>query len=137
VAFSGPVLLDRTDLSGRIEQQGKPRELYEQPATPFLARFIGESNPARGHARRLDASRLCLRLGPIELDVDNTTAKDGNVTVAIQPEAISVETAPGSAGALPGTIIKASYVGAHMEYSIETEAGTLFATCPRVDRPLK
>ena len=28
------------------------------------------------------------------------------------------------------------YLGTHMEYSIETEAGTLFATCPKVERPL-
>jgi iron(III) transport system ATP-binding protein len=58
------------------------------------------------------------------------------VTVAVRPEAISVERAPGPAGALPGTIAKASYVGTHMEYSIDTVAGTLFATCPRVERPL-
>jgi iron(III) transport system ATP-binding protein len=123
--------------AGRIEQQGRPRDLYERPATPFLARFMGESNPARGHVRRLDASRVCLRLGSIELDIDNATSADGTVTVAIRPEAISVETAPGPAGALPGTIVKASYLGTHMEYSIDTDAGTLFAICPRVDRPLK
>jgi iron(III) transport system ATP-binding protein len=47
-----------------------------------------------------------------------------------------VETAPGPANALAGTIAKASYLGTHMEYSIDTAAGTLFATCPRVERPL-
>jgi len=39
--------------AGRIEQQGTPRDLYERPATPFLARFMGESNPARGQVQRL------------------------------------------------------------------------------------
>ena len=39
--------------AGRIEQQGSPRELYERPATPFLARFMGESHPARGSVRRI------------------------------------------------------------------------------------
>jgi ABC-type Fe3+/spermidine/putrescine transport system ATPase subunit len=43
--------------AGRIEQQGCPRELYERPATPFLARFMGESNSVRGFVRRLDAAR--------------------------------------------------------------------------------
>ena len=122
--------------AGAIEQQGKPRDLYERPATPFLARFMGESNPARGHVRRLDASRVRLRLGSVELDIESATSADGDVTVAIRPEAISVETVPGPDGALPGAIVKSSYVGTHMEYSIETDAGTLFATCPRVDRPL-
>jgi len=44
--------------------------------------------------------------------------------------------APCPANALPGKIAKASYLGTHMEYSVDTEAGTLFATCPRVERPL-
>jgi len=122
--------------AGRIEQQGAPRELYERPATPFLARFMGESNPARGLARRLDASTVRVRLGDAEIDIANTTAGDGDVTVAVRPEAISVEPAPGPPGALPGTIAKASYVGTQMEYSIDTAAGTLFATCPKVERPL-
>jgi hypothetical protein len=34
------------------------------------------------------------------------------------------------------TIAKASYLGTHMEYSIDTAAGRLFATCPKVERPL-
>src|SRR5579862_9328407 len=49
--------------AGRIEQQGSPRELYERPATPFLARFMGESNPARGRVSRLDAHRVRVQLG--------------------------------------------------------------------------
>jgi len=122
--------------AGRIEQQGAPRDLYERPATPFLARFMGESNPARGHVHRLTPERVRVRLGDTEVEVADATAVDGDATVAIRPEAIAVETAPGSAGALPGMIAKASYLGTHMEYSIDTPAGTLFATCPRVERPL-
>jgi iron(III) transport system ATP-binding protein len=64
------------------------------------------------------------------------TAVDGEASIAVRPEAITVETPPGPAGALPGRITKASYLGTHMEYSIDTAAGMLFATCPRVERPL-
>ncbi len=35
--------------AGRIEQQGAPRDLYERPATPFLARFMGEFKPGSRH----------------------------------------------------------------------------------------
>jgi len=122
--------------AGRIEQQGTPRELYERPATPFLVRFMGESNPLRGTVRRLDAARVRVRLGDVDVDIENATAADGEATVAVRPEAITVEPAPGPEGALAGTIAKASYLGTHMEYSIDTAAGTLFATCPRVDRQL-
>jgi len=122
--------------AGRIEQQGKPRELYEQPATPFLARFMGESYPARGVVRRLDPTHVRVRLGDIEIDVVDSVAAEGDATIAVRPEAITVEPAPGRDGSLAGTIAKASYLGSHMEYSIDTAAGPLFATCPRVERPL-
>jgi len=122
--------------AGRIEQQGKPRELYERPATPFLVRFMGESNPLRGSVRRLDPKRVRIRLGDIDMDVDDSTAAEGEATIAVRPEAITVEAAPGPEGSLAGTVAKASYLGTHMEYSIDTAAGSLFATCPRVDRPL-
>jgi iron(III) transport system ATP-binding protein len=122
--------------AGRIEQEGSPRDLYERPATPFLARFMGESNPAQGQVRRLDGGRISVRLGSTEIIVTDTVAPEGAATVAVRPETIAVETAPGPANALPGTIAKASYLGTHMEYSIDTAAGTLFATCPRVERPL-
>ena len=122
--------------AGRIEQQGTPRDLYERPATPFLARFMGESNPARGQVRRLSPTSIRVRLGETEIEIASTAATEGEAQVAFRPEAITVETAPGPAGALPGSIAKASYLGTHMEYSIYTAAGTLFATCPRVERPL-
>ena len=78
-----------------------------------------------------------VRLGTCELDVANTGAADGEATLAIRPEAIAV-VRPADAGpdTLAGTIAKASYRGTHMEYSIETAAGLLFAICPHVDRPL-
>jgi iron(III) transport system ATP-binding protein len=122
--------------AGRIEQQGTPRDLYEHPHTPFLARFMGESNPARGQVQRLDLERVRVKLGGAEVELADQSAPDGEATVAIRPEAITVETAPGPQGTLAGTIAKASYLGSHMEYSIDTEIGTLFATCARVDRPL-
>jgi iron(III) transport system ATP-binding protein len=70
------------------------------------------------------------------VEVASRAAREGAATVAVRPEAISVELAPGPSGALPGVIAKANYLGTHMEYSIDTEAGMLFATCPRVERPL-
>src|SRR5204862_2382164 len=84
--------------AGRIEQQGGPRDLYERPATPFLARFMGESNPARGHVHRLDVGRVRVTLGPSSFEIDNAVAREGKATIAVRPEAIAVETTPGLAG---------------------------------------
>lgn len=126
--------------AGRIEQQGEPRDLYERPATPFLARFMGEASQARGTVRRIDPGRVGVRLGAAEIVIPDETARDGDATVVIRPEAITVETAPAATDngsiALAGTIAKASYLGTHMEYTVDTDAGSLFVTCPRVERPL-
>jgi iron(III) transport system ATP-binding protein len=121
---------------GRIEQEGAPRDLYERPATPFLARFMGESNPARGTVRRLDPARVAVTLGNVEMTIADDKSADGPAALAIRPEAITVESPAGRTDTLAGTVSKASYLGTHMEYTIDTEAGALFATCPRVERPL-
>jgi iron(III) transport system ATP-binding protein len=122
--------------AGLIEQQGGPRELYERPATPFLVRFMGESNPLRGTVRRLDAGHVRAILGGVAFDIADAAAAEGEATIAVRPEAITIDPAPGGDGALAGTIAKASYLGTHMEYSIDTKAGAVFVTCPRVERPL-
>jgi putative spermidine/putrescine transport system ATP-binding protein len=49
---------------GKIEQVGTPREIYEQPATTFVAGFVGTSNLIRGEAARLlfgDAATYSVR----------------------------------------------------------------------------
>ena len=97
---------------------------------------MGESNPLRGVVRRLDAGTICVRLGEVEFNIPDVSTADGEATIAIRPEAITVDTAPGHDGSLAGVIAKASYLGTHMEYSIDTAAGPVFATCPRVERPL-
>ena len=68
--------------AGRIEQPGGPRDLYERPATPFLARFMGESNPARGNVRRLAPGKVSVRLAEAEIEIADTATADGEATVA-------------------------------------------------------
>ncbi len=50
------VLSDRVAVmnAGRFEQVGTPQELYYQPATPFVAGFVGANNRVAGNASRID-----------------------------------------------------------------------------------
>ena len=118
--------------AGRIEQQGTPRDLYERPATPFLARFMGESNPARGHVRRLDAGRVRVHAGAMPRSRSTTrpraTARPPSRCGPKRSRSRRRRVRPVRCRARSR---KASYLGTHMEYSIDTAAGTLFATCPR------
>ncbi|MGE0426139.1 MAG: ABC transporter ATP-binding protein, partial [Reyranellaceae bacterium] len=108
---------------GRIEQDGAPRDLYERPATAFVANFMGESNRVRGAVQRLDGERVTVRLGDLQIVVPARAVADGETDIAVRPESITVERAPGGAGSLAGRITKATYVGTQMEYTIETAVG--------------
>ena len=44
--------------SGRIEQMGEPRDIYEQPATPFVATFVGATNLLAGTVSRRDGEMI-------------------------------------------------------------------------------
>ncbi len=98
---------------GRVEQAGTPREIYEEPATLFVADFLGVSNLIAGEAvrrrRRLrargSASARCARAPA------RPTAR-GDVKAMIRPERVVVEP-HGATGEnrLPGMVEHAVFVG--------------------------
>ncbi len=65
---------------GVIEQVGSPQEVYELPATAFVASFVGTSNVIvrRGRTQSLRPERLLL-LGPSMIAPDDVTFEWGNV----------------------------------------------------------
>ncbi len=74
-------------LNGRVEQMGTPREVYEQPATTFVADFIGVSNLVRAWA---DGSGG-VELGDVRLAVASPTTGEGVVRLSIRPERVRIE----------------------------------------------
>ena len=97
---------------GIIEQIGSPREIYEQPATQFVADFIGRANFLRG---RIAAGKLLLLGKSFKLPAGKWT-EDTEVTCAIRPEKIQMEEANPS---LPSATIKAvTYSGATTRYHL-------------------
>jgi putative spermidine/putrescine transport system ATP-binding protein len=68
---------------GRIEQVGTPREIYEHPATPFVAGFVGTSNLLAGEvARRLLGTDGAFTVRPERITISTGPVPDGFVTVA-------------------------------------------------------
>jgi putative spermidine/putrescine transport system ATP-binding protein len=62
---------------GRIEQVGSPAEIYEHPATPFVAGFVGVSNLVRGDvARRLPDRKTLIRPRRSIVDPDFRVPRD-------------------------------------------------------------
>ncbi len=111
--------------NGRVEQIGTPSELYEQPATPFVADFIGKSNFFNG---RLDGQVFTSDFGA-SLRVAKPDATIGaGAMVAVRPEKIRLRELNGSGDArgeneLRGTIDFVSYLGPTTEYAIRVDDG--------------
>ena len=76
--------------------------------------------------KRTDEGLAALRLGGLELALPHRGATDGEVDVAIRPEAVRLRPADGTDAALMGTILKAAYLGSHMEYTVGSVIGELF-----------
>jgi iron(III) transport system ATP-binding protein len=110
---------------GRVAQAGTPVELYEQPASRFVADFIGDANLIGAELVEECGERAVVRLGPLELDLPRRGARKGPVTLAVRSESVALHVVRSEAG-LPACVIKASYLGRHREYTVETQLGPLF-----------
>ena len=106
---------------GRIEQLGQPSELYEKPATAFVAGFLGVSNLLGGSVTAP---------GRVQLDTGDEVAADvgdraGRVAVGIRPEKIRLTPPREGDNSLAGSVKEIAYVGVATQYVVETAAGTL------------
>ena len=108
--------------AGRIEQLGTPTELYETPATAYVAGFLGVSNLIAGTVSGSDSVRL--RHGPeVRVPREALGGRTGDVAVGIRPE--KIELGGGQANSLEGTIVEEAYVGVATQYIVETDCGRL------------
>ena len=107
---------------GRIEQLGTPTELYETPATAFVAGFLGVSNLIRGTVSGPDTVRL--RSGPeVRVNPAVLSGRTGEVAVGIRPE--KIELGNGQANSLDGRVAEQAYVGVATQYIVDTDCGRL------------
>jgi spermidine/putrescine transport system ATP-binding protein len=117
---------------GLVQQLGTPREVYEEPATTFVADFLGVSNLMTAQAD--GGGRV--RLGEAELSAGRGDLDArGDVRLTIRPERVRVE-APGTAGEnrLPGIVNRVVYLGAATQILLELAGGqTLQATASAAD----
>jgi putative spermidine/putrescine transport system ATP-binding protein/spermidine/putrescine transport system ATP-binding protein len=82
---------------GRIEQVGRPEEVYQRPASRFTASFLGASNFFRGRVIEVagDAVTVAVPNGPV-LRLITSREAGSEVTIALRPEAVII--APGDTG---------------------------------------
>lgn len=120
---------------GRVLQVGSPSEIYERPATRFVAEFIGESNFLDGQVVHLAGNRALVQVGPLQTNVISEQKLNVGqcVTLALRPEAISIQAAPPffisqsagllANGAWAGLVEEQIYCGKETRYRVRVASG--------------
>ena len=122
-----------------IAQEGTPHQLYEEPANLFVADFIGDANIASAEIRSLqdDGERAIVDIGGLLVNLPARGLKPGAARVAIRPEALNLAPAVSGNGGFTGQVRKATYLGNHLEFIVDTQLGELFAVEPDISLPVK
>ncbi|HXE57040.1 MAG TPA: ABC transporter ATP-binding protein [Gemmatimonadales bacterium] len=124
-------LADRVALlrDGRLEQLGTPAELYDAPATAFVARFVGRSSAVSGLVVANDQGAIRVRVEELEW-AGRGAAREGwvprpgdPVQVIFRPEALWL-TDPAS-GILQGTVVDRRFRGDGTIVTVRTDGGAL------------
>jgi iron(III) transport system ATP-binding protein len=107
---------------GRIEQIGTPREVYERPATPFVADFVGSTNfvPATVHGADGEAGfyRVRCEFGDLRAHGDGLAAGD-KVMLSVRPEDVHLsEARPEGANVWEGTVDQKVFLGETVDFQI-------------------
>ncbi|MFO1160499.1 MAG: ABC transporter ATP-binding protein [Reyranellaceae bacterium] len=109
---------------GRIEQLGAPTEIYDRPATAFVARFMGVENLLRARVAGRDGETLRLSIG--NLGVTGVASPQGqpatDVTLAVRADGVLIDE-PGRPGTIEARIAFASNRGAAALYELVVEGG--------------
>jgi putative spermidine/putrescine transport system ATP-binding protein len=103
--------------AGRVEQAGRPAEIYAHPRTAFVAGFIGTMNLVAG-----TVTAGAFAAGPIRYPV---AMDDGPATVAIRAED-AAPAAPGEPNAFPGLILRLVDLGAFRMVQVDIGTDTPF-----------
>ncbi len=118
---------------GRIEQLGRPEELYEKPASIFAANFLGKSNFLPARQVGCDDRFVTYAVGDhrFRLDRDGVRSLDGDISIVLRPERLTLHSSEEAApdNRMAGRIKGVSYFGQLYEAIVETEvAGDLLVS---------
>jgi multiple sugar transport system ATP-binding protein len=118
---------------GEVLQAGPPREVYERPATMFVAGFIGSP-----------AMNFLTARGPVAAGADRIRVNGAEVTVPRLREGLAHEDAvlgvrpehvvPANEGPLRGRVFGVEYMGARQLITVDTSAGRLKVRAPNTVR---
>jgi putrescine transport system ATP-binding protein len=122
--------------AGRLEQVAVPRELYEAPASRWIAEFVGDVNIFEGQIASREAGRLTISTkdaGAIVVAEPRHPVAKTNVCVAIRPEKIKLSrrgpvldaTNAHALNRLEGVVTDVGYLGGLTTYKVKLDTGAV------------
>jgi ABC-type Fe3+/spermidine/putrescine transport system ATPase subunit len=119
---------------GRLQQVGRPRDLYAHPQNPFVADFIGINNLVPGEVK--EPSPAAGRRMKVQTDFGALVCSSGHkfktgerCMISIRPETAAVlakEEAGEGFNLLAGTVSFSSYIGNMIRYDVDIKNGFIF-----------
>ena len=123
---------------GKIEQIGTPREVYDEPASRFVAEFIGETNLVEGVVEAVQGQEAIVRLSTgaqIVSVISGTVASGQPVLLSIRPERVDLSETRGDArNVLETEVTDSVYQGDHLRVQLQNVAHPLIAKLGRRSR---
>jgi putrescine transport system ATP-binding protein len=131
---------------GKIAQVGSPSDIYESPATRFVADFIGSVNMFEGQVSNDGGECVRIECGELGCTVraerSLSCARGATVWTAIRPEKINISRQPGGMqqpgsgeNLVRGTVREIAYMGDMSIYLVQIDSGKMMrVTLPNITR---
>jgi spermidine/putrescine transport system ATP-binding protein len=119
---------------GEIEQIGTAQELYEEPASQFVADFLGDVNTISATVHSVNDGDLIFKTeeGEMEFPIERTTANESadltardSVYICVRPHSITLSNDESSAFTILGHVRNRIYKGNEVRYMLRTDIGPL------------
>jgi len=108
-----------------IAQEGRPKDLYNNPKTTFVANFIGDANIVKAQIETRNENNYDIHFGGIQMKITSNFDLKDSVSIALRPEKIEIIKEKTN-NCIAAKIINASYVGSCYQYVASSSVGELF-----------
>jgi spermidine/putrescine ABC transporter ATP-binding subunit len=119
--------------NGRIEQYGTPSDVYDKPATRFVAQFIGISNLFDGKVQERQQGETLVRTQSGLVLTAHGVGGRAEATLCLRPEAIRILPAEAEGGpqvnTVHGTLSRIIHRGTTTEYHLQSTQGDTLIAC--------
>ena len=116
---------------GRIQQIGRPRDIYENPANQFVADFVGNTNFLDGLVARVESNdRYVVRtdIGEMTVKAARPLNADDRVAISIRPEDIALaESCPAGDNVWRATVEQKVFLGEAVDFRVAVGARSLLS----------